>query len=206
MNMHDQFTIAEFEDSPVRIRNNTEFSIQGWPGNGTPSSPYLLENLTIIPAGRYAIDISDTDAFLIIRNCTFWLPEYYSGGAILLYNVTNVRIMNCTITVEGNGYGAGEYSYAMYIAHSSNIRITESTITGYGFGIGLVQSASCFIGHSVFKDQQNTGIWVIACNDTATGANTVIGNDLRRSYFGIYVMGTCLNCSVISNTVSNCLL
>ena len=207
MNTQDQFEIAQFEDDLVKIRNNTEFVTQGWPGNGTPSNPYLLENLAIydddFPFNHSAIDIYNTNVFFIIRNCTLKLPDYDYGEAISLYNVTNGRIMNCTIAVEESESGIGHYIYGMYIAQSSNIHVTESVVTGGDYGIQVVGSTSCSIEHSTFKGQRDTDIGVFFCNDTTIGENTAIGMDSPHSHIGIYLAGDCLNCSAISNTVSN---
>ena len=202
----DQFESAQFEDDPVKIRNNTEFMIQGWPGNGTPSNPYLLENLTIydddFPYNRSAIIIYNTNVFFIIRNCTLKLPDHDTGEAINLYNVTNGRIMNCTITIEPD-YGIGLSVSGMYIAQSSNIHVTESIVTGGDRGVQVVESTNCSVEHSTITGQRDSCIEVSHCNDTTVRENIAVGAGSHQSQYGILVMSGSLNCSVISNSVSN---
>jgi hypothetical protein len=205
MSTQDQISISQFEDDPVRISNNTEFFTQGWPGNGTYLNPYLLENLTIYaedgPHGYSAIDISNTNVPFIIRNCTLRLPAVSYGAAIRLYNVTDGRIMNCTMAEYGSGFSHD--LYGIYVSQSSSISITECVIIGCSSGIEFYHSTSCFIGHSTFRDQRYIGIGALLCNDTGIGENMAIGKESPRTEFGIYMRADCLNCSVYSNTVSN---
>lgn len=202
-----KFTVAQFEGTPIKIRNNTDFSTQGCSGDGTPASPYLLENLTI---RGYSEDISiaDTDAFFVIKNCTFVLPNVFSGHAIMLFNVTNGRIINCTLTATGYAVNIAGSLFGLLVYESSNVIITDCVIVGFGSGIEINQSTGCSILESIFREESYS-ISAVECNDTTVGENLVMGRaPSSRKYstnaIGITVRGASLNCTVIGNVVKRC--
>ena len=82
------------EHSPIDIESNVDFVNQGWPGNGTEEEPYVIEGLYIATHGN-CIEISDTTAHVIIKQCNFSTGVDISDAmAIDLENVTNIRIEN----------------------------------------------------------------------------------------------------------------
>ena len=58
--------------APISINGNTEFrekaAAENWTGDGTESSPYLIEGLNIVGTGTYLIIIRNTSLFFQIFN------------------------------------------------------------------------------------------------------------------------------------------
>ena len=81
---------------PIVIESNDDFVTQGWPGDGSPGVPYVINDLelnaTPIEPG---ISITGTDVFFVISSCVI-----NSGGApskcIVLNAVENALIYNNT--------------------------------------------------------------------------------------------------------------
>ncbi len=62
-------------DQPVNITCNEDFQAQNFPGSGTPSDPYIIEGLTTTGAD-VAINIENTDVYVVIRNCNLTNNAY----------------------------------------------------------------------------------------------------------------------------------
>ena len=63
---------------PIEISNGSDFALQGWPGVGTPSDPYVIEDLRI-DSTINCISISDSEVHFIIRNCTIIIIKVLQG-------------------------------------------------------------------------------------------------------------------------------
>ncbi|MHA2294009.1 MAG: right-handed parallel beta-helix repeat-containing protein, partial [Candidatus Hodarchaeales archaeon] len=115
--------------SPIFIINDADFGGQalseGWPGYGTKSNPYRIENLAILGSSiDFLIEIRDTDVYFQIKNCLL------QGGrdGIILDHVTNGKIVNNVIY---NNYGSG-----ISLSYSNTSIIVNNTITNNN-GVGL---------------------------------------------------------------------
>jgi parallel beta-helix repeat protein len=198
----NQFIYAQFDDPQILIENNTEFEI--WPGNGSLSNPFMIENLMISGRdsyyGFYCLTIHNTDSYFVVKNCTFKIPGDSYGNVIRLYNVTNGIIENCTIIVEEyeNGYeGDGIDLYA-----SANIQVRDCRISGGLTGIELWQSVNCVIKSNILSNQRYEGIQTIFSNDTVVSDNILLGAGVLDSYSGVEIAGG-INISVYSNSITN---
>ncbi len=201
----DQFTYSQLDDDPIIIENNTEFEIQGWPGNGTSSDPYLIENQRIQAIdgyyGYYGIHVYYTDVFFIIRNCTIVTPDHSAGYAIRMLNVANARIENCNVTVEETGYEISEpYIYGIYISQSGNVNVSNCVVEGVTYGIQTHRSTECSIKYNKLIGRY--GIRVIISNETVVQENNVVGLENRYSHTGIMIWEYPVNCSVVSNNIT----
>jgi parallel beta-helix repeat protein len=93
---------------PITLRSNTEFANQaaeeGWKGNGTSSSPYLIENLWI-RSDAECLDISDTTVHFVVRNCFLSsTPELSADcAAISIYNSSNAHVESCIVHSNDDG-------------------------------------------------------------------------------------------------------
>ena len=89
---------------PIFINGNGNFTsangVSG--GNGTASNPYLIMNLIINASSATGIEIENTNAFVVIQNCSITNGSSNFIG-ISLSNVQNAVIMNNT--VNSNNYG-----------------------------------------------------------------------------------------------------
>jgi len=100
--------------SVILINSNSEFKYlaeqEGWVGNGTPSNPYSVTNLTINASGRRIIDINNVDLYFQIKNCTL------IGAGVSFFNVKNGMLINNSIIDEPEKRG-------IYMQHCVNFLI-----------------------------------------------------------------------------------
>ena len=80
---------------PILINGDADFNSQAasetWSGSGTLGDPYRIENYYIDASTGHGIDISNTQVYFVIYNCTiFGGTSTYNG--INLYNVGNGTI------------------------------------------------------------------------------------------------------------------
>jgi parallel beta-helix repeat protein len=126
--------------SPISINGNSDFAIKaasnGWPGNGSASNPYILENLVITTSVDYiyAISIRYTNVHFILRNSTITATGTESS-ALYLISVHNGTIYNNTAITQ-RGF---VLSYS-----SSNTLINNSIINGGLWIAGCTSSTTCF--------------------------------------------------------------
>ena len=92
-------------------------------GRGTQTNPYLLENLIIdAQQGNFGIRIEQTDAHLIIRNCTVFnqFGYYRNSAGVSLVHANNVIVEQCTLTENVKG---------IYTEFGLNINIRQCNLT-----------------------------------------------------------------------------
>ena len=97
---------AEFSvkaDTPIAIYGNAALNATASAGNGTAGDPYIIENYVINASSAHGINISNTDPYFILRNCTVTGVPGYMYYGIYLDNVLNAQILNNTLqtTFEG---------------------------------------------------------------------------------------------------------
>ena len=92
------------EHDPIVIEGNLDFATQAnnenWPGDGSESSPYVISGFSISDSEFSAIQISNTNVYFLISNCTF----INDGNGISLASVSNGHIFNNTVY---NSFGEG---------------------------------------------------------------------------------------------------
>ncbi|MHA2071247.1 MAG: hypothetical protein ACW985_05620, partial [Candidatus Thorarchaeota archaeon] len=85
--------IAAVPHDPIVIIGDANFSdtasAEGWSGDGSLGSPYIIENLEIIlgPSPTAAISITDTRVHFIIRECYLTGPLATPSYGVHLENV-----------------------------------------------------------------------------------------------------------------------
>ncbi|MGC8913608.1 MAG: NosD domain-containing protein, partial [Thermoplasmata archaeon] len=111
--------------APIHINGDADFANQaaneGWPGNGTPTNPFIIDGYDIDGnGGTYCVWIENTDVWFVVQNCKVWNATNTAsepwGTGIYLKNVTNGRL-------ENNNCSANSY-YGIYLYSSSNNNIT----------------------------------------------------------------------------------
>lgn len=184
---------------PIRINGNYEFSLiasmEGWPGNGSASNPYIIEGYEIDGnGGSFCIWISDTDVYFIIRNCklrnaTDYMREPY-GSAIALRGVKNGIIINNTC--EYVNYGIMLYRYSEKNTIKNNI--INYTYSGLSLSDTIYNSVSNNYIENVMIGVSLSGSY----NETITN-NYIFG----RVYRGIELYYS-KNISIYNNEIYNC--
>lgn len=154
------------EQAPFVIEGNGDLegkaSANGWPGDGTPARPYLIEGLSIqCDANATSISIRNTTLSFRVSNCVITATgqvndgTIYRGVGVSLTNVANgtlsglsingfergidvdssrdLRIENCSVSAPRD--------YGINAQHSQRMVIENNTLRG-GIGPGIR------IGHS----------------------------------------------------------
>ncbi|MFW9965260.1 MAG: nitrous oxide reductase family maturation protein NosD [Candidatus Sifarchaeia archaeon] len=163
-------------DAAIVIDGDANFAatalLEGWPGDGSPENPFIIDGLDILVGGGYIISISNTQASFTISNCnlTGWCYNTrYNGAGIYLENVTNGEIVNnicsrhshgiilygsssntvfnntCTDNIEGGG---------ITLDNSDSNTVANNTCSNYG-GICLFES-----DHNLVENNTVSGTWV----------------------------------------------
>jgi len=186
-------TVSMAPHSTIEINGNLQFTNPNGVSSGTGSSidPYIIKDWEIDASTKTGINITNTDAYFVIRNCTV-----YNGGlnwaGIYLNNVTHGRIENCT--VYNNTVGIPLWS------SSNNNTLTGNT--AYNNIAGIVLSTGC---------NNNTLTGNIANNNTLYGIflyissnyNTLTGNTANNNNYGIPLSTSCNNNTLTGNTANN---
>jgi parallel beta-helix repeat protein len=177
---HDAIEIdgdADFEATALQ---------EGWPGDGSPSNPYIINGLDIDLGGAYGpcIRIDNTTVSFIIRNCK--LTGSWTG--VFLNHVTNGELVNNIFA--GNTYG-------LLIEYSNNCTMTDNTCTNNFEGISFEDAFCNTVANNTCSNNNNRGIELhdsnhnIFSNNTCT--NNVRGISLRQSDFNMIFNNTCNN-------------
>jgi parallel beta-helix repeat protein len=185
---------------------------QAWcTGLGTPSDPYIIENLKISGFGtqKYGIDIRNSNVSFIIRNCLIYSAN---EAGIYLDNVNNSRLINNNCSNNDNGIMA-EYS--------NDITIYENILNSNEYdGIFIYESTYVNITRNVVNNNDGNGIYINICNFSYIIENIVNGNDqngiyleecfmstiyrneANNNYDGIFLWNFCYNITILGNNVN----
>lgn len=197
---------------PIVITSNASFgdyaTLEGWPGNGSESSPYIIENLYIRGNGtETGITIQNTQVYFYIRNV---LIENVNTG-FYFDHVLNGAVENCTIRDITN---IGIYVYysinstmqdsiitnvtndGIKLSHSENNFVYNNSISGGRRGIKLELSANHNIVQSnIVSNIKYGGIYI-----SASSYNTIINNHVIACDDGVYLLSSPLN-TIANNTL-----
>ena len=180
-------------NSSVEILADGDFVVQGWPGNGTESSPYLISNLRFISRDVWPIIIYHTRAHFVINNCVVE-PTDVSLGArwgkgILLSNVTNGVVENCTI----HDMNAG-----VYISDANNTIVRNNLIIACDTAISIHRIERCtFSNNSIRMGYEGISTYKLR-NSNLTG------NMIVESYTGLGLSPETMNNTISQNRIGWC--
>lgn len=173
------------DDDPFKDWMSIEIFNEWCTGAGTPTDPYIIENVSINGQGSSnCIHILNSNVFFIIRNCIFYDTSWYNPGspgypAIQFYNVKNGIIINNNCSFS--------HDHGIELNKGSNIIIANNTISNNRRGgIELEYQSNCLITGNVIYDNGHDGIALRGdCNN-----NTVWGNFIYEcGYSGILIQG-----------------
>ena len=170
----DTFQLAD----DLRISSNEDWETQGWPGNGTAVSPFLIENMSFD-----SLRIENSDVFFVIQNCQSArygqfrntengqvkdsvFNEHFEIGncsKIAISNITtrDLRVYECDKVVLSNiaardEIGYNEFAEYVSIDSSVNITIDRCYFEGFPWGVTLTGSFNCTVQNSTLTD---CGYW-----------------------------------------------
>ncbi|MFX0098001.1 MAG: right-handed parallel beta-helix repeat-containing protein, partial [Candidatus Hodarchaeota archaeon] len=155
-----------FPDLPISVNGNAGLATVASSGSGTYDDPYIIEDL-IIDGSSYAqhlIQVTNTDAYLIIRNCTLFSTTSNFYG-IYLGTVQNVMVTNNSI------------SYTYYGVYSSgsanNLTIHDNVIShSRSMGLYLFNTQNANVSRNLVENSTERGIYI-----ATTSTDNVIENN-----------------------------
>ncbi len=188
-------------DEVIRINGDSDFAAQasanGWPGDGSESSPYIISGYHIdAHAAGAAIYIGNTTVHFIVENCVLEDTAYHStdygiGAGITLFKVENGIL-------RGNVVKHSHYGFHLY--RSSN-NIVEENVCGDScyVGVRLDWDEGNRIRNNDFSNSSKSGIYVKGSRYDII-ENNVINN---QTIAGIYILRITTGVVIANNTLDN---
>jgi parallel beta-helix repeat protein len=207
----DDFALIPLGHGVIDIDGNADFAatalLRGWPGDGSPENPYLIDGLDIDRGGTagHCIYIKNTRASFIMRDCRFTGADVSpgegsgmsygemiaeSGAGILLYNVANGELVNNTCNNNNNN--------GIFLLYSRLNTVANNTCNNNGWdGIYLETSDSNTVVNNTCTSNGWEGIGIAGEYNIAANNNcTSNGREFHRDGGGICIGGA-------YNTVTN---
>jgi parallel beta-helix repeat protein len=189
--------------APIHINSNTEFATvaagEGWAGDGSQGSPYIIENYEINGTGygQYCVYIGNTTDYFEVRSCNLHgagLPiSTYRFSGLMLYNVQNGSISN-NIVWNNTQHG-------MKLDYSSNNVITNNNFSSNdNNGIYMVSSSN----NNIIKN--NSAKWNPGSGVSVFGSynNNITDNNASSDFaYGIFIGTSSSGNTIFNNTASN---
>ena len=194
---------------PIYIDGNAGFTPANGvvAGSGTAGDPYIMESWDINAREANGIEIKNTSAHFIIRNCSVHGVGTYFG--IYFYNVKNGKIKN--VVSDNNFHGIRFYDSSNNLIQNC---VSENNV---GKGIWLWYSPNNFVENCIARNNnyEDIHLWnsdnnrvedcTFESNDHGVtiyrSKNNVITNcNVRTNNFGVYIQ------SSNSNVVTDCII
>ena len=211
-------TPAYSSHSPITITSDSDFEAQGWPGEGSSSSPYLISNLNITTESAVCLLIVNTSRHFTVRDCWFSSGgSEWRRGIITLENVVDGQIDNnvfavghiamyvedsssCTFTANIIGTSLmGFQAYNLVDSDfSGNSQISESI----GYSVHVEDSTNVDITNNFFQDSLYEGIGLTSCSDCYVAFNVLSGTNLHNGQYG-FALRNSIDCTVTQNNVTS---
>jgi parallel beta-helix repeat protein len=183
----------------IAIDGDADFAatalLEGWPGDGSSESPYIIEGLEIAFGGATGncISISNTRVSFTIRNCNLTGAKGSSskidGAGILLENVTHGKLAN-------NNCSSNSMNGIRVVAGNSNT-IVANFLNYNGQGITLEGHNNIITGN-IANNNTDDGIGIDDGTNNIISGNTACNN----SDYGLGLHGGSSN-TITENTVNN---
>jgi parallel beta-helix repeat protein len=180
-------------------------------GDGSEEHPYIIENL-YISGGDIQIDIQNTNAHFIIRNCTL----DWGDDAIVCNNVSNGQFLNNLITNAWYGIELSDTNHT--VIKYNNISLCDVAIyfeEGAWYhtvvhnildnnGIGIETAYTYYLtvkNNTCSYITGNEAFYIWGVNHSTFTNNRAIKCDSAE---GFYIDDSCWNNTFTANLVSNC--
>ncbi|MFX1302927.1 MAG: nitrous oxide reductase family maturation protein NosD [Promethearchaeota archaeon] len=105
-------------DCVIYIKSDQDLINYSFPGSGSESDPYRIENLSISSTKDYGIYLENTTKYVLIQNC--YIYAHYR--AIEIYNTTEN-----TLTISNNTLSSDNY-FGIFVGKSPYIKILKNVI------------------------------------------------------------------------------
>ncbi len=169
--------VSPSTQSIIEINGNAQLAAFADGGVGSKNDPYIIENRIFDGnSSGTALLLNRTDAFLIIRNCTFinsgsWIDE---SGLELVYSHNVFLVRNYASYNKGNG---------IRVDHSKNVTIFENEASyNDRDGISLdTYGEFCNITSNVMRYNKGSAIFMLTYTGNLISKNTMVGNGISLS-------------------------
>ena len=202
----------------IGIYQNSHFVDLGFPGNGSESNPYIIENLKIVSDANTGIYVGSTTKYFIIRDC--YIDTY-------AYGIRIESVAEGTATLYNNTIKNMKGAIGIFVEEASNITITENTCENVYHGLDVEDCESSTISNNEFRFNNipmsisycpnsfifnnsvefgsASGIHVGVSNNTVIANNTIlnIGSSSRTRQGGIEVDYS-RNITAFGNRIEDC--
>ena len=188
-------TIIDISANHPKIMINGNMELQSFPnktGSGTPTEPYIIQNLTIDAGGSGSpISIENTNASLIIQNCTVFSSGNLAANAGI--NLRYCRNINLSIIYATNN------NYGIKIQYCANIIVSDCKCTANrGPGIVLYDGNNSRILNSNASLNDDGGIIL------SSGYNYIVRENFATlNSFDGFSGSSVRNSSIMNNTFSD---
>jgi parallel beta-helix repeat protein len=176
---------------PILIENDNFFNLDKGvvAGTGSDGDPYLIENWVISAENANGIEIRNTTAHFIIRNCLVETGGKLNNYGIYLGNLANGKVENCTS--ENNIYG-------IYLYNSLNNDVINNTCSNNQHGIYLCFSSNNTLANNTCSNNNWYGIALYPYSYN----NTLYNNNCSNNLYGIYLQFSSNNNFIFHNSFS----
>ncbi|NVL91347.1 MAG: right-handed parallel beta-helix repeat-containing protein, partial [Desulfobacterales bacterium] len=203
------------EHEPIHITKNADFAAFGFPGEGSPSNPYVIEGLNIT-AYKTLIRIQETMTYFCIRNNLLngltGEPYGIYLGHVTHGTIDSNIITNCTNGIYLGGSGQNTVSNnilshhgwrsphwmisaGIYLEGSRLNTLSGNTISNCRSGICLARSAQNTVSHNIIT---GSGIFL-----DHSAQNTLAHNTVSTPYLSNPATAICLQHSAQNTLVGN---
>jgi parallel beta-helix repeat protein len=184
---------------------------RGLSGEGTYTSPYIIENYFIAAISGTGIYIKNTNAYLIIRNCTIFNGISYENDGIYLQRTSNVKITNNTMinnrwgiflryspnNIISNNFVNNSYSFGITLySESDNCTISDNNVSNCNWGITITDSDNSIISGNNLTYNGDAVFLNNYCNDC-----TISGNDITDNSLGVFLFADCSDNIIFGNNI-----
>ncbi|MHA2303696.1 MAG: NosD domain-containing protein, partial [Candidatus Thorarchaeota archaeon] len=129
--------------------------LKGWPGDGSPEDPFIIDGLDIDISGEFnhCISISNTRASFIISNCSLTSASLGMGwgAGIFLQNVANGELVNNTC----HGHDSG-----IYLLYSDSNTVANNMFVSNGVGSFFVLANYNTVADNTYNSNYMDGIYL----------------------------------------------
>ena len=176
---------AEFHDT-IFIDGDEQLETFCSVGSGSLEEPYIIENLKINASKENGIAIQNTNAYLLIQNCSIidGLYTWYHGPetgwdtskkGLYIFNCANIILFKNKIT---------RCSVGITVENSKNVQLQENTCVHNHDGIYVQQSININLSEN---NCSYTGVGIEVKDSDRT---TLTGNTVSNNYYGLHLFGS----------------
>ncbi|MBY9001976.1 MAG: right-handed parallel beta-helix repeat-containing protein, partial [Candidatus Heimdallarchaeota archaeon] len=212
---------------PIIIIDDSNFTDYGFSGDGTKTTPYLIENWQIITNEDYSIHVKNTTKYFVIRDCHVEADLYAIGitdvanGTAIIYNNScsgdgGILIDESDFSlITNNTCYEGNVGIVTYYSKNSII-FNNTCTTNYFDAIRTYYSTSSTIANNTFVDGGLTIIenyvedydtYLVENNTVNTKPVGYLVSEMDISFlnpsFGQLILIDCTNVTVSNQDFSN---